>query len=533
MDNQQYKDTVLGDYGWKALGYFNAYRLLVPTLLSLLYISPFKPQFLGEELPEIFTMVLIVYLTVNAISIILIRKRNFPFQWLVSLLVIFDIVAITILMHASGGINSGIGMLLAVSCSSASLLLANTISLIFASIASIAILAEQSYRYLYFNEDPSNYIQAGILGAIFFVTSGLSLLMAKRAIEAEQKTKKRTADLNRLQKLNERVIQYMATGVLVVNKMGFIELYNHSSWKLLGMPEHLNAKRLVEVNNSLDKELRKWKKHRGYRPENIHSQEGAPELEPRFQWFSEDKDTSLVFLEDRSRLTQTAQNLKLGSLGRLTASIAHEIRNPLGALSHAAQLLEESTDITHEDRQLLDIIINHGERMNTIIGNIMDLSQRKESRLQAIQLDILLPHFVEDFSISREPKPIIKISLTPEKFRIPFDLSQLIQILTNLCENAIRFSMEKAAKPEVHLSGGHTYGSKQFFLDVIDIGNGVPADKVEHIFEPFYTTSKTGSGLGLYLARELCASNGAKLEYIPLTKGGACFRIHFDELIER
>lgn len=533
MENQQYKDTILGEYGWKALGYFNAYRLLAPTLLSILYISPYKPAFLGLDQPRIFTIALSSYLGLNLLFTLFISKRNFSFPWIVSLLVIFDIVAITILMHASGGISSGIAMLMAVSCASAGLLLANTFSLIFAALASIAVLSEQTYRVILFNDDSSNFIQAGILGATFFVTSGLSVIMARRAVEAEQKARKRSDDLSRLQKLNERVIQYMSTGVLVVNKMGFIELYNHSSWKLLGMPEKLNSKRLVEVNYALDKELRKWKKHSGYRPENIHGQANTSDLEPRFQWFSEDKDTALVFLEDRSRLTQTAQNLKLGSLGRLTASIAHEIRNPLGALSHAAQLLEESTDITEDDRQLLQIIINHGERMNTIIGNIMDLSQRKESRLQAIQLDILLPHFVEDFSLGRDPKPDIQISLTPSKFRIPFDLSQLIQILTNLCENASRFSMEKTGKPEVFLSGGHKYGTKQFFLDIIDKGKGVPADKIEDIFEPFYTTSKTGSGLGLYLAKELCAANGAKLEYVPLTKGGACFRIHFDELIER
>ncbi|HFB64252.1 MAG TPA: hypothetical protein ENJ60_01820 [Aeromonadales bacterium] len=533
MQLDKYKSAGLGDYGWKALRYFNAYRLLVPTLLAIIFLSPAKPQFLGDDLSVLFKWTLAIYLFFNIIGTFLIRTRLFSFRWLVSLMVTTDIIAITLLMHSSGGINSGIGMLMAVSCASASLLLANRFSLVFAALASLAVLAEQSYRQIMLHESASNYIQAGILGATFFVTSILSLILAQRAVESEAKARKRSEDINRLQKLNERVIQYMSTGVLVVNKMGFIELYNQSAWKLLGMPDKLHTKRLVEINYALDKELRKWKKHSGYRPGNIHGHGDTLELEPRFQWFSEEKDTSLIFLEDRSQLTQTAQNLKLGSLGRLTASIAHEIRNPLGALSHAAQLLEESEDLSEDDKPLLQIILNHGERMNTIIENIMDLSQRKEAKTQSIQLDILLPHFVDDFSISREPKPEIRIELTPAKFRIPFDLSQLIQILTNLCENAARFSSEKTGKPTVLLSGGHKYGTKQFFLDVIDNGPGVSPENTESIFEPFFTTSKKGSGLGLYLARELCAANGARLEYIPLTKGGACFRIHFGELIER
>ncbi len=533
MQLEKYKIVGLGDYGWKALKYFNAYRLLVPTLLALIVLSPTRPQFLGEELSALFKWTLAIYLCINIIAAFFIRTRMFSFRWLVILMVTTDIIAVSLLMHSSGGINSGIGMLMAVSCASASLLLANRSSLIFAALASMAVLAEQGYRQLILHESSSNYIQAGILGATFFVTSILSLILAQRAVESEAKARKRSEDINRLQKLNERVIQYMSTGVLVVNKTGYIELYNHSAWKLLGMPDKIHTKRLLEINSALDEELRKWKNHAGYRPGNIHGHGNSLELEPSFQWYSQEKDTTLIFLEDRSQLTQTAQNLKLGSLGRLTASIAHEIRNPLGALSHAAQLLQESEQLSAEDQSLLQIILNHGERMNTIIENIMDLSQRKEARTQSIQLDFLLPHFVDDFSISREPRPRFTIELTPPQFRIPFDLSQLIQILTNLCENAIRFSIEKTGEPTVLLSGGHQYGTKRFFLDVIDDGPGVSAENSESIFEPFFTTSKKGSGLGLYVARELCAANGARLEYIPLARGGACFRIHFGELIER
>jgi two-component system sensor histidine kinase PilS (NtrC family) len=531
--NEDLSKPRLGNYAWNALAYFNFYRVLIPIILALVYVSPFKPDFLGSYQVDIFKAVLAAYLSFNLVCIVIIRGKRFNFEWLVSLLVSFDIVAVILLMHSSGGISSGIGMLLAVSCASASLLLANRFALLFTATAALAILGEQSYRQLILNDASSSYVQAGILGATFFVTSILSLILAQRTVAAEEKAQKRSEDIHRLQHLNERVIQYMTAGVLVVNHSGTIELYNQSAWKLLGMPEKITTKPLVEINYSLDKELRQWKKHAGYRPGFIYGHGDTMELEPRFQWFSEEKDTLLVFLEDRSHLTQTAQNMKLGSLGRLTASIAHEIRNPLGALSHASQLLDESEVLSSDDRELLQIILTHSVRMNTIIENIMVLSQRKEAKKQAVQLDVFLPQFVEDFAISREPAPVISFELKPTKFRIPFDISQLHQILTNLCENAARFSFEKTKTPTVMMFGAHKYGTKQFFLDVIDNGTGVDPKNTEQIFEPFFTTSKKGSGLGLYLARELCEANGARLEYIPTPKGGACFRIHFGELSER
>ncbi len=523
----------LGNYAWKALRYFNGYRLIIPILIGFLYLSPAAPKFLGASNSSLFEVTLISYLILSLISIFLIKYRSFPFNYLVSVLVTIDILSVSLLMYSSGGVNSGLGMLLAVSSASACLLLAHRLALGFAALASLAVLFEQSYRHWQGLENAGSFAQAGILGATFFMTSIFSLILAQRAVESETKASERSRALDHLRHMNEKVIQHMKTGMLVVNDLQKIELFNQSAWKLLGESAHLTHTPLSEINPLLARELKQWLKHKNYRPSIISSNQEGVELNISFQFFSSDateKDQVIIFLEDLSTLTQTAQHLKLSSLGRLTGSIAHEIRNPLGALSHAAQLLEESEKLSEEDRSLLRIILNHSERMNTIIENIMNLSQRKQAKIQSIQLELLLSHFKEDFVLSRNPKPVMDIRLNPAKITINFDLTQLIQVLTNLCENAARFSEEKTNKPLIKIHAGIKYGTSLAFLDVIDVGQGVPINDVEHIFEPFFTTSPKGSGLGLYLARELCQANGARLEYIPIPSGGACFRINFTNI---
>ncbi len=522
----------LGNYAWKALGYFNGYRLLIPLLIGGLYLSPVAPKFLGAYSPDLFHWVLIGYLILNIGVIILLRFKQPTFNILVSFLVTIDIICMTLLMHSSGGISSGLGMLLAISSASACLLLAHRMAIGFAAFASLSVLAEHTYRQWHLEDTGGSYAQAGILGATFFMTAIFSLILAQRAVESELKASERSKALDRLRHMNESVIQHMKTGVLVVDRHQRVELFNQAAWKLLGMPSNFSNKPLSAVNSLLAQEFKQWKKHRNYRPSIISSSAEGVELSLSFQMFSNDeadKEAILVFLEDQSTLTQTAQHLKLSSLGRLTGSIAHEIRNPLGALSHAAQLLEESEQLTEEDRSLLAIVLNHSERMNTIIENIMNLSQRKQANIQSVQLELLLLHFAEDFIISCEPKPQLDIRLTPNKISINFDVSQLILVLTNLCENAARFSHEKTGKPIVMVHGGVKFGTKNTFLDIIDKGQGVPIKDIEHIFEPFFTTSPKGSGLGLYLARELCEANGARLEYIPIPNGGSCFRINFGD----
>jgi two-component system sensor histidine kinase PilS (NtrC family) len=252
---------------------------------------------------------------------------------------------------------------------------------------------------------------------------------------------------------------------------------------------------------------------------------------------SEARAGTLIFLEDTARMAQQAQQLKLASLGRLTASIAHEIRNPLGAISHAEQLLTESTDSEAStdagDKRLLEIIHTNTARVNDIIENVLQLSRRDLSMPEDLPLKDWLQDFIQEFVHSQKCDPAdVALYLEPEDCTVHMDASQLHQVLWNLCQNGLRHSQDYPGQPKLELHGGIAADSRKAFLDIIDHGPGVPPEARQNIFEPFFTTESKGSGLGLYIARELCECNQARLSYVAIPTGGACFRIEFADHLQ-
>jgi len=223
---------------------------------------------------------------------------------------------------------------------------------------------------------------------------------------------------------------------------------------------------------------------------------------------------------------QQAQQLKLAALGRLSASIAHEIRNPLGAISHAAQLLRESEELSRGDRRLSEIIRDHCKRMNGVVENVLETSRRRPPSPVRLNLSSHLADFAGAFRDSNEDAQIC-VRIEPHDTEVRMDKGHLDQVLTNLVGNAVRHSREHAGRPLVHLAGGIDARTERPYLNVIDEGPGVPDDMVDHLFEPFFTTAKSGTGLGLYISRELCEANQARLTYHRHEGGGACFRITF------
>jgi two-component system sensor histidine kinase PilS (NtrC family) len=242
-------------------------------------------------------------------------------------------------------------------------------------------------------------------------------------------------------------------------------------------------------------------------------------------------DQILVFIDDLSKVTQQAQQMKLASLGRLTAGIAHEVRNPLGAISHASQLMRESEHLDEGDRKMLEIIQRHSRRVNGIIENVLDLSRRREASSDLVQIDQWLRAFRDDYlqtlSNGSGNTPIINLEIEGKLPQARFDVSQIEQVLVNLCDNGLRYSLENTGRSEIELLAGATADGERTYIDVRDFGVGIVMENRTSIFEPFFTTDKGGTGLGLYLARELCESNQAHLSLVDNKKGGCCFRITF------
>ena len=513
---------------WRPLRFLNLYRLTLAGLLTVLSVTESKLHVLGSSHPDLFTYTCISWLLASIAFSFALRHRWLPSQMQLNIHMLTDIITITMLMHASSGITSGLGVLLVVSIGSGSLMASRRIAVLYASIATIMLLGEQGYSSLY-ETGKAYYTHSGILGATLFATSLLANALARRVVESEALVAKHSIDLANLEQLNEYIIQHMQTGILVIDAGNKVRLMNESAWLMLNMPEAFTGKPVTRASADLAGQLESWQENNAYVTHPFRSSPTSPTILPKFAQLGSKGDSGvLVFLEDMSATAQQAQQMKLASLGRLTASIAHEIRNPLGAISHAGQLLSESPKLDTGDRRLTQIMLDHAMRMNTIIENVMQLSRRDRAEPVLFDLQSWLEDFVEEFIRNENiESELLAITSHVVDLKIRMDPSQLHQVVWNLCRNGLRHSADYPGVPKVELQAGQQEETHTPYLDIIDHGSGIEPEKAEHIFEPFYTTEAKGTGLGLYIARELCEGNQARLDYIPVPEGGCCFRITF------
>ncbi len=515
------------EYLWRALQAFNVYRLVLTISLIVLNQIGIAPEELGSGNPDLYLWTISLYFAfaLVVIGLLLIRKPEYKASVVIQLTL--DIIAITTIVYASGGINNGLGVLLAVSVGVSSLLIGNRKAIAVPAAATIAVFSQEFYSH--YNDNLAiEYASLSFLGASFFIISFLSLTLAKRLYYSEMTTLETQADLASMQAVNEDIIQTLNSGVIVVNERLIVQMMNDTAWRLLDRPSRPKDQTLKSINREIYLATKQWLSQSLAQSYLITVKPMNIELQLSFRKMgTQNHNLILIFLDDTTKLTQQAQQLKLSSLGRLTASIAHEIRNPLGAISHAAQLLNESDHIEVDDKDLCQVIIRHSKRMNSIIENVLNLSQHRPPQQESIELHTIVEQITHELNQHYLPTPNITIALEPDQIHTDFDRSQLIQIINNLCENGLRYSEQEIGEPRLTISGGQEYPLATAYLDIIDFGPGISDEDQDKIFEPFYTTSKQGTGLGLYLARELCESNGARLNYIPMPNGGSCFRIQF------
>lgn len=513
--------SLLRIYSW--------YRLaLVAILLAILVFTRADPL-IGQANPSLFIVVAGAYFLAVALLLIVL-----PHIERLSRRVLFsnfaaDILALMILSHLSGGAVGGISMLLMVSVAAGGLILRTQLALLVAATASIALLGDTLYQMTVDTAKTQNIVAAGLQGMLLFAISIAFNVLSQRLRISQQTALERAADVSKLQNLNQLIVQRMRTGIIVVDKSGSIKTMNEAAAELLHARE---TQQLLQrgANPPLMEILRHrfeaWKQLHSTPARVFRVTDTGPDLIARFTALDDqDGGDTLIFLEDSGQLAQRAQQLKLAALGRLTASIAHEIRNPLGAISHAGQLLRESTHLDESDLRLTEMVVNHSQRINSIIENVLQLSRRSPPNPRRFDLCEWLHDFVEQYrqGLSRDAAIVIR-ELQP--MRITADPDQLGQVLTNLIDNALRYSQKQtgSASAELVISADR-HGLPQ--LDIVDEGPGIDERDREKVFEPFFTTESKGNGLGLYMARELCEINQARLHYLRTGDGKSCFRISF------
>ncbi len=506
------------DLHWRTLRYFNAYRFCIALLLfvsSLSSSSNVGFSLLATEHSTFHLWLTGIYGVTTALSLFALYRYQRHFNAQLTLHVIIDIVVVTLLMYTSGGMRSGLGGLLLVTLAGAGIVGEGRLVLFYAACASLTVLTEQAVRGLFGGGEQSDFFQAGLLSAGFFAIAVSARMLARRLLANEELARKRGEALRNQTLVSQRIIAEMQDGVMVVDRAGVIRQCNPRAEELLGLPGHENVP-LSSVSPALAEAFGDWCEHGGERPVLGRALASGTQVRVRFATTESSELDVLVFVEDMGRLQEQARQLKLAALGRLTASIAHEIRNPLSAISHASELLREECATPVSDR-LLRIVHDNALRVERIVSDVLELGRRDRTQREVLDLRSLFAALVEDCLNDTGAKAGTVRCHFSGRSTLYFDRSHFHQVFANLMHNALRHASGGGGSVEVRIEDGRGDGWVE--IHVINDGPPIEGRHREQIFEPFFTTHSRGTGLGLYIARELCEANGASIDLRDNVKG--------------
>ena len=510
---------------WRSISFFNLYRLILGGLLMLVP-TVFGEMFaLNVHNQSLFFWVAVIYTLLVLVSVLAVAFRQSSTTLQLSFQISTDIFAVAVLTYCGGGIQSNLGMLLLVSLALAGMIGRGRITLSFAALASIAILLEHSYSVLTRDATVAQFLQAGILSTAYFAVAWLAHTLSKYAVASEKLAFRRGVDLSNMAEANRLMIQDMPDGVMVVDERGTVRQSNPSAERLLGYVFQANDKILLsECSPLLEAMFAAWRQNKALGREVLHLPGTNHPVRVRFLPVQREGFWgAVVVLEDMQRMQERAQQVKLAALGRLTANIAHEVRNPLSSISYATELLKEQGHDPAQSR-LFQIIMDNTSRLNRIVQDVMQVNRRDRVRAEKFNLALCLETLIDSLcQVEQVSREVFDLNVDP-LCTVHFDRGHFEQVLWNLCRNALRYSRKQAGSVRLH---AFVSDEGLTVLDMLDDGVGVSVDSAQKLFEPFFTTDAGGTGLGLYIARELCEANGASIEYRQPEHGGACFRIVF------
>jgi two-component system sensor histidine kinase PilS (NtrC family) len=524
--------TAPSDLAWRVIGLVNLYRLLVPLVLLAVLLLPGPEVVAITAEPSLFLTSALAYFFVGVLMVVA-RRLSWPSVRRVALLnAAVDSLAIGIILYSAGGVGSGLGILLVLPVGATAVLGDDRDAFLIAAMAVLAVLAQQIFVYLSGDTPISDYTNAGVLGVVLFAVALFVWPIANRLRESEALVRRQEVDLANMAQLSQYIVQHLRESILVVDNADRIRLINESAAQLLGDRSAYPGALLGEASPRLLYLLETWRQTTGGPAdpgEAFVAADGGRLVRPHFAPLGGvSPPPVLIFLEDMSLIEEKAQQTKLAALGRLSASIAHEIRNPVGAMSHAGQLLAESDQLSPQDKRLTEIIRSNADRVSTIINNVMQLSRRESTRPERLSLQDWLDEFRAEFCETMQwPESRMTLTVPGEPLEVRADPTQLHQIVWNLCDNAIRHGCAGSDTATIDVRAGRMLGGSRPYLEIGDRGPGVGETDVERIFEPFFTGGRGGTGLGLFLARELAQTNGASLLYENRAGGGSLFRLVF------
>ncbi|SHG35966.1 PAS domain-containing sensor histidine kinase [Massilia sp. CF038] len=519
---------------WRSLQAMNGTRVVI-ALVLLVYLIFDRKDYDSGYLLYAETCIAYLMLAIGFGMLTHYLRRRFLLQ--VALQVALDIAVISTLYLTAGGARSGLVILYLFPLAGAAVLAPLTVALFSASVVALFLLAETVYQVL-LGDRSAPLTQAGLYGVVFFAIVVVVSRLASKLIGQEELAARRGIDLKIQQAINQMVMADVEDGILVVGRDGSVFAANPAALAMLGLISEERLFRLADMEalEPVAQAFTAWLLTRGdalavaqraafvtVKPYHEDGNDGlgsawsgrrdvSAHLKLRFARVDtpdESAERCVIFLQDVTAIENQAQQLKLASMGRLTASIAHEVRNPLSAIGHATALLAEDLGSPTHTR-LLKIVADNVTRVNRMVEDILQLSRKVQPNADPLELGEFLRdlkgEFDETHGLSTELIWLGNTGASP----VRFDGLHLREVLVNLLTNAIRYASGGVACIRLYVL---TDVGGRMELHVQDDGPGITPEVRSHLFEPFYTTSNKGTGLGLYLARELCLNNAATLDY--------------------
>ncbi|HEX4779166.1 MAG TPA: ATP-binding protein [Usitatibacter sp.] len=508
---------------WRTLWVFCAYRVVLALFVAMAFVYLNRFFNFGVVSPQAVVPTVASYVVASLALLVPARLREPSLTLQVTAGVIVDVIAVVMLMYSSGGVRSGLGVILLVSLAAAGLITRGRLAFFHAAIAALAVLGEQTFQLWRYDAGMQDFVLSGLTSAAFFATAGSAAQLARYARTSEEIAEERRLDLANLSQVNELVIRDMQDGILVVDGKGRIRQHNPRAMQLLGPLASGKPVSIVEYAPEIASLLQAWRRGSETTFMQLRTPRVAGELQVHFVPIGTgDPSPIVIFIEDVGRMRQQASQMKLVALGRLTASIAHEIRNPLSSIGHAADLLDEDRALDDGGKRLLEIIRGNVVRLDRIVQEVLMLNRRDRAQPEAIDPVPYLSNFAHEFCATEHvPDGCLDVQVRTTQ-RLWFDRQHLDQVLWNLARNAWRHSLKRPGSVRIVVAPSPAPG--RMLIDVMDDGSGVTREAQAHLFEPFFTTEAHGTGLGLYIARELCEGSGASIECIEPSRGGH-FRI--------
>jgi two-component system sensor histidine kinase PilS (NtrC family) len=517
---------------WRSLQTLNATRVVI-ALVLLVYLS-FDSRGLRASGQYLYLQICLVYLGLSigfALSAVYVQRR-FVLQLLSQ--IACDLTIISLLYLAGGGMRSGLAILYLFPLAGLAILTPLTVSLFCASLVALFLLGDTTWQ-IFLTDSDRDVMQAGLYGAAFLAAVLVVNRMAAKLIGQEELAIQRGVEINVQQAVNRLVMANIGDGILVVDAEGQVFAGNPAAQQMLGLvgPELKFKLSAAVALAPLAQAYQAWREDAAratvfltIKPFNDAALEGmtaawsarrdlAAHLKVRFAAADTHElgaQRSVIFLQDVTGIENQAQQLKLASMGRLTASIAHEVRNPLSAIGHANSLLaEDLTDPVHQ--RLLKIVGDNVTRVNRMVEDILQLSRKAQAHSEPLALDVFLAELRAEFIETHSLAPdILGLAVAPGT-QVRFDALHLREVILNLLNNAVRYASGGPSSIRLDVVSDTAQRLERLELHVQDDGPGITPEVRAHLFEPFYTTSSKGTGLGLYLARELCLNNEARLDY--------------------